>query len=205
MGTAERRARQRESTRESILDAARQLAAHQGYEAITVRRIAESIEYTPAALYRHYPSKAAIFAALLAEDHAALARELHQHADVGDPVERIRRAARTYVEFAMADLDRYRLMFIAPLELEAVADVANVDGAYEFFRQAVAQAVATLRFRPELTDVDIVTQALWGGLHGIVSLHAARTRDSDVAWRPARQTVAHLIETLVRGLARKRE
>ena len=204
MGTAERRARQRDSTRESILEAARELAAREGYDAVTVRRIAERIEYTPAALYRHYPSKAAIFAALLAADHAALARELEPHSDVIDPVERIRRAARSYVEFGMADLDRYRMMFMTPIELEDAAGVVAVDQAYEFFRRAVIQAISSLRLRPELTDAEIVTQAIWGALHGIVSLHAARTHDSDVAWRPVRQTAAHLIDTLLRGLARGR-
>lgn len=207
MGSPDRRARHREETRAMILSAARELAASDGYEAITVRRIAERIEYTPAALYRHYPSKSEILAALMAADYDALARELYAHADAPDPIERIRRGGRVYVEFAVADLDRYRMMFLSPLELEeahlgrAVRESPG-DAAYSFFRTAVQQAVASLRFRPELTDVDIVTQIIWGGLHGIVALHAARTHDTNIGWRPVRQSAALLVDSMLRGLTR---
>ncbi|HEY8369587.1 MAG TPA: helix-turn-helix domain-containing protein, partial [Thermodesulfobacteriota bacterium] len=60
MGTIERRERERAATRAKILDAARELFVSEGYDAVTMRRIADRIEYTAAALYRHFPDKRAL-------------------------------------------------------------------------------------------------------------------------------------------------
>ncbi len=130
---------------------------------------------------------------------------------IPDPIERIRRAARVYAEFGVADLDRYRQMFVAPpephddislLSPPAPSALSPANHLYEILRRAVAQAVASLRFRPDVTDVDLVTQTIWAGIHGVVSLHAARTRESDVPWRPLQQTVNVTVDAMLRGFAR---
>ncbi|HEY1434684.1 MAG TPA: helix-turn-helix domain-containing protein, partial [Thermoanaerobaculia bacterium] len=50
MGTIERRERERQELRDRILDAARELFVEQGYDAVTMRKIAERIEYSPTAI-----------------------------------------------------------------------------------------------------------------------------------------------------------
>ena len=200
--------------RSKILDAAREISVSEGYDALTMRRIAERLDYSAAALYRHFHDKSAIVTALHATQFAELTASLEAVSAVADPIERIRRVARMYAEFGVADFDRYRQMFVAPPEAgddvsllspqppAAAANPANE--LYAILRRAVAQAIAGLRFRPDMTDIDLVTQTLWAGLHGAVSLHAARTRDSDVPWRPLQQTVNVVIDALLRGFARGR-
>src|ERR1700751_6037572 len=57
LGTTERRERERQELRSRILDAARELFAEQGYDAVTMRGIAERIEYSPTAIYFHFKDK----------------------------------------------------------------------------------------------------------------------------------------------------
>jgi AcrR family transcriptional regulator len=215
MTTAERRQREREAMRSRILEAAHDIALQEGYDALTMRHIAERLEYSAAALYRHFNDKSALLSALLATEFEELTRSLEAVSSTTDPLERIRRAARVYAEFGVADFDRYRQMFVAPPEISDDADDVSMlsphpapaspaTELYTILRRAVAQAIASLRFRPDVNDVDLVTQTLWAGLHGVVSLHAARTRDSDVPWRPLHQTVNVVIDSLLRGFARSR-
>ncbi|GAC1318641.1 MAG: TetR/AcrR family transcriptional regulator [Chloroflexota bacterium] len=214
MPTSERQQRVHEATRRIILDAARRIARHDGMSAITIRGIADRIDYAPAAIYRYFPDKQAILDALAAGDHEALALELQATGDIFDPIERIRRLVRAYVEFGLQNLDRYREMF-SPLgdsgidgSRVAPADIMPAphpsDQEYAILRQAIAQAVRALRFRPDLADVDLLTQLIWSGVHGLLALHATRTRDSDIPWRPARQSAALMTDALLRGLARAR-
>src|ERR687890_1276210 len=67
MGIKERQERDREAVRRSILDAARELFVAEGFQNVSIRKIAERIEYSPAAIYGYFPSKDDIFFALADE------------------------------------------------------------------------------------------------------------------------------------------
>ena len=64
MGTKERRERERRELRRKILDAARALFVEQGYDAVTMRKIAQAIEYSPTAIYLHFRDKKAVINAI---------------------------------------------------------------------------------------------------------------------------------------------
>ncbi len=175
MGTAERRERERAATRARILDAARELFVTEGYDAVTMRRIADRIEYTAAALYRHFPDKQALLDAVVEADFRTFADALRAMAgEEADPVERIRLAGRAYVDFAVRYPSHYRLLFMTPRPArpETAAGEAGRD-AYLILRRAVEAALAAGRFRPDLTDVGVVTHALWAAVHGVAALHVA--------------------------------
>lgn len=210
MGTQERRARERAQLRARIVDVARELFIRHGVASVTMRAIAERMEYTPAALYRHYRDKQALIDAVIEADHQSLAGELRQAAaEVNDPIERIRRIGRAYAEFGSANPELYRLMFMSTPESGAAARVPAPRGATGarddcvlLLRRTVAEAVAARRIRPELTDVDILAQALWAALHGVVALHVVREHHPAVSWRPARQTALLAIDAVLRGVTR---
>ena len=73
MGIKERQERDRESVRRGILDAARELFVSEGFRNVSIRKIAERIEYSPAAIYSYFPSKDDIFFALAEEGFRLLA------------------------------------------------------------------------------------------------------------------------------------
>jgi AcrR family transcriptional regulator len=205
MGTVERRAREREAVRARILDAAREVFVRDGYEAVTMRKIADRIEYTPAALYRHFPDKEALLAALVQADFGVFAARFRDSAGVADPVERIRQAGLAYVGFAVAQPNHYRLLFMTPRPaLRPRGEGAEDAGreAYGFLRRAVEEAVAAGRFRPGLDDVGLLTHSLWAAVHGVASLHVAFHDQPWIEAAPA-PSAALVVDAMLRGLARR--
>ena len=88
MGIKERRERERAEIREKILEAARELFVKEGYEAVTMRKIAQKIEYSATAIYFHFKDKEAVMRELCATDFRTLAKQLTRIAKLADPVER---------------------------------------------------------------------------------------------------------------------
>ncbi len=208
MGVIERRERERQDLREKILDAARELFARHGYEAVTMRRIAEAIEYSPTAIYFHFQDKEALLRELCAADFGALAQRFQTIASIADPIERLRRIGLAYVDFALEHPSQYRFMFMTPrppvpAEKSAVEKGNAEQDAYAFLKATIQEAVAQRRFRPGLKDADLLSQTVWAGTHGVVSLHIAKESDDWVDWRPVRTTAALMIEALIRGLTRE--
>src|SRR6516225_5821051 len=101
LGTIERRERERQELRTRILDAARELFAEQGYDAVTMRGIAERIEYSPTAIYFHFKDKEALLRELCDTDFATLALKFRNIASIADPIERLRQIGRVYTTFAI--------------------------------------------------------------------------------------------------------
>lgn len=205
MGSRERRQRQQADTRQRILDAARDMFVLRGYEATTMRAIADRVEYTPTAIYHHFRSKEALITELCQLDFRALAQVFNRIEKVPDPLERLSRLGEAYVEFAIAHPNHYQLMFMTPRP-QVVPDVAHGDpteDAYALLRATCADAIAGNRLRPDIDDPDELAQILWAGLHGLVSLRIIKTHDPWLEWRDIRQSATRMRESLVRGLLRE--
>jgi AcrR family transcriptional regulator len=208
LGTTERRERERQELRERILDAARTLFAEQGYDAVTMRKIAEKIEYSPTAIYFHFKDKQTLLQELCDTDFGALAHEFQKIARITDPIDRLRQIGRAYVGFAIAYPNHYRLMFMTPSKASLNPDSSRLakgnpeEDAYAFLRATVSEAIAAGRMRAELSNADLVSQMVWAGTHGVVSLHISNCDDSWIDWYDARETAHALIETMLRGLVR---
>jgi len=206
MGPKERRAREREETRTTILDAARELFAAEGYEAVTMRRIAERIEYSPTAIYFHFKDKDALLKELCETDFLALAQLFAKIAKVKDPVDRLRKAGMAYIDFGQRNPYHYRLMFMTPHppithDDSSIVEKGNPEkDAYAFLRLIITDCIAEKRFHRNLTDPDLVAQVVWSGVHGIISLQIAKDNDPWMDWRPLRQRAALLIDALIEGL-----
>lgn len=210
MGAKERRQRERVETRERILDAARELFARDGYEAVTMRAIAETVEYTPTAIYHHFENKQALVTELCQLDFQTLAGHFGRVAHINDPVERVRAIGDAYLDFAQRYPNHYRFMFMTIVpEIEHSADyLAETHGnpqrdAYAFLREACARAIAAGAFRPELNDPDQLAQILWSNVHGLIALHIVKKRHNWVDFRDLKQTAKASREALMRGLLKE--
>src|SRR5262245_66289109 len=103
MGIKERQERDREAVRRAILDAARELFVAEGYRNVSIRKIAEKVEYSPAALYSYFPSKDDLFFALAAEGFRKLLEFTHDPAiATADPLTAIRHGFLRYYQFSRA-------------------------------------------------------------------------------------------------------
>src|SRR5918993_5445345 len=92
MGIKERQERDRAAVRTAILDAARDLFVTEGYRNVSMRKIADRIEYSRAAIYSYFPSKDDIFFALAEEGFRKMAEQIGGAVQPArDPLDRLRR------------------------------------------------------------------------------------------------------------------
>ena len=204
MGVKERRERERDQTRAKIADAARELFAQEGYDAVSMRRIAEAIEYSPTAIYVHFKDKEALFQELCRQDFGKLASVFTELSQIEDPVERIRQIGHAYIRFALLYPNHYRLMFMTssrqPPEKDLTSKGDPDQDAYAFLRLAVRQAMDAHRFLPAVKDVELVTQVLWATAHGVASLQIVKGEDPWVEWLPVEQRARLALDSILRGM-----
>jgi AcrR family transcriptional regulator len=208
MGSNERRERERLELRTKILDAARELFVEHGYDAVTMRKIAQKIEYSPTAIYAHFKEKHQLLKELVEGDYLALAQEFQKILTIANPVERLAAGGRAYLAYAISHPNHYRLMFMTPEpfsdEEPEHVEKGNINqDSYAFVQWTVKEAIEQGLLRPEHTDVDLITQVVWAGVHGIAALYIAKHCDKWVDWRPPEKTADVLIEALLRGLKRE--
>jgi AcrR family transcriptional regulator len=204
VGSQERRTRERADTRQKILDAAREMFVQHGYEATTMRAIADRIEYTPTAIYHHFRNKEALLTDLCQTDFLALASAFQRIGRIEDPIDRLQRIGSAYVEFALKHPMQYQLMFMTqhPLVMEKDPTGDPRENAYAFLRQTCEQAIASGRLRAEFRDPDELAQIAWASLHGLMALHIVRRDDSKIRWRDPRKTAERMSAATIRGLLR---
>lgn len=207
MGIPERRERERQELRQKILDAARELLVKRGFEAVTMREIAKRIEYSATALYKHFADKDTLVRELCREDFAALARVfVEQVASSGDPVERLARAGMVYLGFAEHYPEHYRLMFMTelpPTPPEAGERDDPARNAYIFLRGLIEELLRAGLLRKELTDVELVAQTVWAGVHGAAALDLIVPKSKDwLDFRARKERFAAALEMVSRSIAR---
>jgi AcrR family transcriptional regulator len=208
MGVKERREREKSETRDKILDAARELFVTEGYEGVSMRRVAEKIEYSPTAIYVHFADKNELFHELCRQDFARLQEVVAIAEMPTDPIERLRQIGQNYIQFGINFPNHYVFMFMTPhpaqelddQDREIVGD-PEVD-AYALLKWAVQEAIKAGRFREEVQDAELVSQTLWASVHGVISLNIAKCKDPWVEWRPLQERAEMMLDVTLRGLVR---
>lgn len=208
MGVRERREREKSETRDKILDAARELFVAEGFEGVSMRKVAEKIEYSPTAIYVHFADKEELFRELCHQDYARLAEVFQSSAMSTHPIERLKQIGATYVDFGTRYPNHYMFMFMTPHPPHALDEVdrevmgnPEMDG-YAFLKWAVQQAIDAGCFREGLNDSELISQTLWASVHGVISLQIAKGADCWVDWRPMRDRSEMMLDITLRGLLR---
>jgi len=142
MSLKERQERDRQRIQKAILDAARALFIAEGYQHVSMRKIAERIDYSPAAIYSYFPAKDDIFFALAAEGFHILAQAVSGAIrGVEDPFERLRRGLWAFYQFAKTHPEYFALMFLD----RSVPSLSQDFQRFEFFQQLTARAEDDIR------------------------------------------------------------
>jgi AcrR family transcriptional regulator len=180
MGIKERRDRERQELKQAILEAAREIAAHEGWQAVTIRKVADRIEYSPPTIYEHFANKEAILIELMREGFRLLLAEICAgDAPAAGAEARLLALANAYWAFAWAYPELYQVMHGlggVPFCVDGESGDAGSPPA-----EAEAVFVATsqiLRSLPGMAsvgveDLDAAVLILWATLHGMVALTMA--------------------------------
>jgi AcrR family transcriptional regulator len=201
MGSKQRREREKEALRQDILDAARELFVNEGFENVSMRRVAEKIEYSPTTIYLYFKDKASLLYAICEETFAGLCKRMAAISEVDDdPVEVLRRGCRDYVDFGLNHPNHYKLTFINHPqhprdEKRHLREESMGMKAYGNLRASVEACIKAKRFRE--TNVEAVTQMMWAGGHGITSLLISMP---DFPWVKKDELIDLMIDTLIDGL-----
>jgi len=201
MGSKQRREREKEALRQEILDAARELFVKEGYENVSMRRVAQKIEYSPTTIYLYFEDKASLLYAICEETFAKLAKRMEAITRQGDdPVDTLRRGCRAYVDFGLKYPNHYKVTFINHPqhpgdEKRHLREESMGMKAYGNLRAGVEACIQAKKFRE--TNVEAVTQMMWAGGHGITSLFITMP---DFPWVKKNELIDLMIDTLIDGL-----
>jgi AcrR family transcriptional regulator len=175
VSTIDRRTRRKQLLRQKILDVSREILLSQGFAALTMRRVAEAIDYSAAAIYLHFQSREQIAQELCFAGLKRLFERL-QSVPAKDPMTRLAGYARAYLEYAQSDPETYRLIFMADPQLsKAVFTDRDSSGSGEAALGLIVTAFTELRTSSKKTGAKPIELAelLLAGLHGLASLRIA--------------------------------
>jgi AcrR family transcriptional regulator len=201
MSVKQRRRREKENLRQLILDTAREMFAGEGYASVSMRKIADKIEYSPTTIYLHFKDKNDLLRQICDETFAKLGEKLGSIGKNRESnLEGLRAGLRAYVEFGLKHPKHYEVTFMLPLteELgESEHEFAESLGqkAFDYLRGGVADCLASGEI--EKGDVDLISQTLWAGIHGVTSLLIGH---EGFPFVNKKKLVDSVIDTMLKGL-----
>ena len=164
MSVQERRVRERAQRERLIVTTARDLAEAEGWDAVTTRRLAELIEYSQPVLYSHFRGKDAIMAAVAVQGFAEIADRMRTaHSEAATPRAALAAVVSAYADFAERHPALYDAMFVHAVDLRFAhpeTPAALLEG-FGAIREAARPFAGD-------DDLDVRTEELWAGVHGLV-------------------------------------
>ena len=171
MSITDRKLRQKEEVRASILDTAWEMVVTEGWQSFSIRKVADAIEYSVPVIYSHFENKDAILLEFNRKGFELLAQALAvAKAGKEKPADQIRAMGRAYWNFAFANKEYYQLMFGLGIP---TCDTANRIPALADFNEVIISSIVGMvapgkkpSFNPWLKY-----QSFWSMLHGLVSIN----------------------------------
>ena len=207
LGLEERRNREKERRRETILKAARRDFMKKGFKAVTVDSIAQRAQLSKGAIYLYFKSKEEIYAQVLIRD----IEKFHDHvADIfhgGDSASEVLiRFARIYTDFFLNERELFRILMafmVQPNSLnisEQINDhiIRNTNKTIGVIERIFQYGIERDEF-PGCRDIRQCRNALWGLLNGIIALHLFTGREETREER-IRSTISGGLDIFLRGL-----
>ena len=171
MGITERRQRQKEEVKTSILDTAWQIVDREGWQALSIRKIAEAIEYSVPVIYDHFENKEAILHEFTLRGFRKLNEQLRgAKSRFTDPGRQLEAMAYAYWQFAFENKEFYQLMFgIGLPTCETAQRIPEINALGELIIGPI-QDIIKLNSNTE-ADPQLKFHTFWSMLHGLVSIN----------------------------------
>jgi len=171
MGISERKEREKQEVRKLILDAAMKLFLEEGYKNVTIRKIAEQIEYSPGTIYLYFKDKDDILFTLQSIAFEKFHKAQNSVQNIQDPGERLRAHGKAYIKFALENREYYDLMFIMSEPLKNICEPEEWTtglNSYNLLKQNIKDCVDNGILPDE--DIEVAAFGVWSFVHGIVTL-----------------------------------
>jgi AcrR family transcriptional regulator len=170
MGIAERKYRQKEEIKSLILDASWRLILEEGCPSLSIRKVAEAIEYSVPVIYSHFESKDAILKEFVQKGYGLLAEELRKAKELhAGPSRQLEAMAQAYWDFACTNKEYYQLMFgLGIPSCDAVRQVPEMQAFGELIQSVIRQAILGSK-HPD-SNYFLKFHTYWSILHGMISI-----------------------------------
>lgn len=172
MGIQERKEKQKLEIRKQILDASIKLFSSEGFGNVTIRKIADLIEYSPTTVYLYFKDKDEIYAALHDIGFQKMSEFNRNLASINNPLLRLHKMGENYLHFGMENPEFYNLMFIMgePMKVfsEMGCDWKAGDAAISVLQATVTECMEKGYIAK--ADPQLVSLSVWSFVHGLVSL-----------------------------------
>lgn len=170
MRTSERKLKHREEVRASILEAAEEIVLKEGWEALSIRKIAEAIDYSVPVIYNYFINKEALLREFVKQGFGMLNAILLKTLDLSeDPQAQLKSIGYAYLKFSSDNREYYRLMYgLGIPTCEAMNEIPEL----QTFMEIVTEPINNLiEHHPEKQmKVRVKFKSFWSTLHGIVSI-----------------------------------
>ena len=178
MNIQERKERDKQALRTSVIAAATELFQEESYDAVSMRKIAKKVGYSVGTLYLYYKDKDELFLAVQGEAFRQGFEYIQQLPATEDPLEKLKALGERYVRFGMENPDLYRLMFMMERPMQALPEDRGWSSGillHGLLTDLVEACVKAGRIKSE--DPHRLSFALWSFVHGMVSLRISHRLD----------------------------
>jgi AcrR family transcriptional regulator len=202
MGIVARKEKQKQEIRTLILEASMKLFVEEGFSKVSVRKIAERIQYSPTTLYLYFKDKNEILFHCCESGFEKMVTQNISLGLISDPIERLHQMGVNYLNFGLENPEYYDLMFIQEAPMSALIDMgagwSSGDQAIEALKMIVQEAMEKGQLVP--AKVEIVAMAVWGMVHGLVSLAIRQRLDKLVPAKDMEQTMHDSLDWLMKTM-----
>ena len=170
MGISERKQRQLEEVRSTILKQSWQIVEEEGWEALSIRKIADAIEYSTPVVYKHFESKDAILEAFSREGYARLSGILAAaKASHTSPAGQLEAISKAYWRFAQEHPKHYQIMYgLGIPTCQMVRDIPEIRQVSDLLHATIEDAIKSGK-NPDV-DGHLKATTFWSILHGLVAM-----------------------------------
>jgi AcrR family transcriptional regulator len=202
MGIVARKEKQKQEIRQLILDASMKLFVEEGFGHVSVRKIAERIQYSPTTLYLYFKDKNEILFYCCETGFEKMLAYNRSLPLISDPLERLHQMGVNYLNFGLSNPEYYDLMFIQDAPMARLHELgegwSSGDQALEFLKTIIKEAMDKDLLIP--AKVESVALAVWGMVHGLVSLATRQRLDKLVTPADMEQTMHDSLDWLLKTM-----
>lgn len=202
MSIAERKQLDKEIIRKKIIDATSEILVKDGYENLSIRKIASKIEYSPGIIYHYFKDKAEILTSVVEEGYGRILKTLGQvPVDIENPEKTIEQGLRYYIELMLETPQQFRAVLMSNIEA--------IQGKVNMLEEGVSKERKSIQRLCNLVDIgiekgkfrnmdaELTAQIIWTSTHGLLS---RLILEKNITQHQRERLITHHFEILINGL-----